>query len=619
MLDRNEAVTPDQETLPRDPAGGGRIGRYQLLEKVGGGGMGVVFKARHLALHRIVAVKILHPDRGHLQHLAARFWREMEAAGKLDHPHVVRATDAGQEGDTLFLAMEFVEGIDLDKLVRLLHPLGVAEVCELVRQAAIGLEAIRQADMVHRDIKPSNLILSSEGVVKILDVGLALLRDADSEANDELTPAGATLGTADYLAPEQAGNSKQVDIRADIYSLGCTMYNLLTGHPPYGSAKYPTWGAKLAAHLMEPLPPIERRSDIHAGVLAILERMTAKDRDARYSSPAELAEALRPWSNPNVRRLVNDESLASAAAIISPWLGEGDTPLARASTVVADNHLRKRNAPSWIFFAAAAIGAGGLLLAAGFWLKGSKTEEPIAKKTEEDPIVKLIPKTEPSKERMPDLDNLAKLRWHHVLDRPPAELLWNSGDGTSMYRFEEPLQQLSVVSESTCLLAMGRTTAPRFSLQMGVSQPRWGSGPGIFWGYRGADASSRQRQNFGPNCVACFQYLRFGTSKDGISSGNLSVERGLGGITEEKPGQRRVVTQLLDRSEAPRPIGEAILELIAEEGRLKQVRLGATELTNLTRNFGKRRFEAEDNQGAFGAFVTVATCTYRNVRIMTHD
>jgi serine/threonine protein kinase len=192
----------------------GPLGQYQLLEKLGSGGMGTAYKARHSKLKRLVAIKILLPDRVTDRTTVARFHREMEAIARLDHPHIVRAYDAGEDGGTHFLVMEFVDGIDLSKLVRCLGPLPVADACELIRQAAVGLQHAHETGLVHRDIKPSNLILSVAGsrnapgggaqpeqvTVKILDLGLALLH-GERPAGDELTASGQVMGTVDYMAP----------------------------------------------------------------------------------------------------------------------------------------------------------------------------------------------------------------------------------------------------------------------------------------------------------------------------------------------------------------------------------------------------------------------------------
>jgi tRNA A-37 threonylcarbamoyl transferase component Bud32 len=214
------------------------LGPYLLLERLGAGGMGQVFKARHRLMKRLVALKVIRKDRLADPEAVARFQREIRAAAQLSHPNIVIAHDAAQVGDTHFLVMEYVEGTDLARLVKQQGPLPVAQACDYVRQAALGLQHAHERGLVHRDVKPANLLLTRSGVVKVLDVGLARLHPAGGETVAEVTHEGAVMGTPDYIAPEQACESHTVDIRADIYSLGCTLYHLLTGRCRFPAARW---------------------------------------------------------------------------------------------------------------------------------------------------------------------------------------------------------------------------------------------------------------------------------------------------------------------------------------------------------------------------------------------
>src|SRR5262249_1682644 len=217
------------------------LGSYILLARIGEGGMGEVFKARHRRLGRIVALKVIRQTRLANPAAVQRFEREMKAVCQVTHPNVVNAIDADDADGKLFIAMELVDGIDLGKLVASSGPLGVAEACEYARQIAVGLDACHARGLIHRDIKPSNLLLTYEPdtsgagtgrrpVVKIFDLGLARIDAAGSEQPvPRLTMMGKIVGTPDYLAPEQARDSHHVDGRADLYSLGCTLFFLLTG------------------------------------------------------------------------------------------------------------------------------------------------------------------------------------------------------------------------------------------------------------------------------------------------------------------------------------------------------------------------------------------------------
>jgi serine/threonine protein kinase len=286
-----------------------RLGDYELLEELGRGGMGVVYRGRHVLLGQIVALKVLPSHLLEKPEALARFKREMQSLGSLSHPNVVRAYNAGEADGVYFLVMEYVDGMDLHRLVRSRiergqGPLGVGAACEAVRQAALGLGHAHEQGLVHRDIKPANLMLNRKGEVRLLDLGLSKIR-ADrqdqlrSEQSGPLTQAGTTLGTVDYMAPEQWESSSRVDIRADIYSLGCTLFFLLSGRPPYSDAEHESIHKKLMAHAIEPPPSL---SEVCPGcppkLLRILDRMVAKKPDDRYTTPNELADAIGGLSDP---------------------------------------------------------------------------------------------------------------------------------------------------------------------------------------------------------------------------------------------------------------------------------------------------------------------------------
>jgi len=286
---------------------GAMLRDYRLFEQIGRGGMGAVHRAEHVRLKRPVAIKLLLTDRLQDDSAIARFNREMEAVGKLDHANIVRATDAGDHDGTHFLVMELVDGPNLSQIARTVGPLRVADACELVRQAAEGLQHAYEHGLVHRDIKPSNLLLSDgrpspssatgSPAVKILDLGLALLRENPTD-QDELTSSGQIMGTLDYMAPEQASDTHGVDIRADLYSLGCTLYHLLAGSPPFSGSQYSTILKKMMAHAQTPVPPLSNvRSDVPPELMTILDRLLAKEPSERYATPAEVAAALQPFAS----------------------------------------------------------------------------------------------------------------------------------------------------------------------------------------------------------------------------------------------------------------------------------------------------------------------------------
>ncbi|OAI49361.1 hypothetical protein AYO44_06415 [Planctomycetaceae bacterium SCGC AG-212-F19] len=283
------------------------VGPYLMLERLGEGGMGQVFKARHLRLDRIVAVKLIRKDRLGQADAVERFRREVQAAAQLAHPNVVLALDGDEIGSTLYFTMEYIEGIDLARLVRETGPQDIAMSCSFIRQAALGLQHIHEHGLVHRDIKPSNLMIShaygqpSGGVVKILDLGLARLRwknDPNQPAlssSDMITRAGLVIGTPEFIAPEQAVNAHGADIRADLYSLGCTFYFLLAGKPPFRQG---TPLETLFAHRFEePVPVDQHRPEVPPAVATIVHRLMAKAPADRFQTPGELAAALLACAN----------------------------------------------------------------------------------------------------------------------------------------------------------------------------------------------------------------------------------------------------------------------------------------------------------------------------------
>ena len=267
--------------------------------------MGVVYKARQVYLNQTVALKILPHRYLDEPQAVSRFRREMQSIGGLDHPNIVRAFNAGEAGGVHFLVMEFVDGINLQQFVGMGQPpggpLGVGAACEIIRQAALGLQHAHEHQLVHRDVKPANLMLCRSGQVKLLDMGLAKFhaeRRSEGQPQGGLTQPGVTMGTIDYMAPEQWENSANADIRADIYSLGCTLFFLLTGETPYGNPTYDTNRKKLMAHVVAPIPSLLKNCpDCPQDLEQVYETMLAKDPRDRYAVPAEAAEAMAEFAD----------------------------------------------------------------------------------------------------------------------------------------------------------------------------------------------------------------------------------------------------------------------------------------------------------------------------------
>ncbi|MBY0525439.1 MAG: protein kinase [Gemmataceae bacterium] len=275
------------------------LGQYLVLERLGEGGMGQVFKARHRRMDRVVAVKLIRKEHLNSPDAVKRFKREMQATASLSHPNIVMALDADQMGDMHFFVMEYVEGVDLSSLLKRMGPPPVAQACDYIRQSALGLQHAHEKGMVHRDIKPSNLLVArpAEGslwgnLIKILDMGVARLQDPPEgvDSVSALTKEGRVVGTPDYMAPEQAANSAKADIRSDLYSLGCTFYHLLSGQVPFPGG---TPMEKLLKHRIETPRPVDKiRPEIPPPLTAIVQKLMAKRPEERFQVPSELVAAL---------------------------------------------------------------------------------------------------------------------------------------------------------------------------------------------------------------------------------------------------------------------------------------------------------------------------------------
>jgi serine/threonine protein kinase len=269
---------------------------YHVLGVLGRGGMAIVYKARQLCPQRLVAIKVIEPSLTGNSAALARFRQEQALTARLSHPNLVAAYHAGRVADSPYLVMELVQGDTLEGLVRRHGPLPVTEACEIIRQAALGLQHLHENGLVHRDVKPANLMLTPAGRVKVLDLGLA--RDlGDTNPGERITRYGQCLGTLDYMAPEQFVDGRGADIRADIYGLGCTLYELLTGQPPFAGPGYESVFQKMKGHVEASVPPLrERRPDVPDRLAVALERMLSKDREERFPQPADVVAAMQPFA-----------------------------------------------------------------------------------------------------------------------------------------------------------------------------------------------------------------------------------------------------------------------------------------------------------------------------------
>lgn len=300
--------------IPRKPAATTpvEIGPYRIERVLGEGAMGKVYLATHRNLKRRVALKTMLPHTESSDVRVERFKREMEAVGRLDHPNIVRATDAGEENGLQFIAMEYIDGTDVQQLLDSVGTLTPAIACEIAQQAAEGLLHVQENGLVHRDLKPSNLIVAKSGQVKILDLGIVRIR-SDNHVGT-LTADGGLMGTPDFIAPEQILETGCVDIRADIYSLGCTLYRMLGGRAPFDGPDFGTSVAKVIAHTRTPPENLlVLAPDLPPALAEFIHHMMAKSPEDRVQTPQQVIEAMMCWADAEKLREAMQKTPASNA------------------------------------------------------------------------------------------------------------------------------------------------------------------------------------------------------------------------------------------------------------------------------------------------------------------
>ena len=271
-----------------DALEGVKLGHFQLEELVGGGGMGTVYRATDTSLGRTVAVKVVAREQSGDATLA-RFRNEAQSAARLDHPNIAQVFYVGEDAGWHYIVFEFIDGVNLRDLVQQAGRLSITDAVSFTLQVAEAIDHASRRDVIHRDIKPSNVLVMKDGKVKLVDMGLARLSHVESTAHD-LTASGVTLGTFDYISPEQAADPRDADVRSDIYSLGCTLFFILTASPPFPNG---TVLQKLLSHSGEMPPDVrEYRDDVDDVLAQVLAKMLAKQPDERYQQPSELCGEL---------------------------------------------------------------------------------------------------------------------------------------------------------------------------------------------------------------------------------------------------------------------------------------------------------------------------------------
>lgn len=560
-----------------------RVGPYLLGERLGRGGMGEVYKAWHDHLKRHVALKLIATSRRNDEESVRRFSWEMAAIGSLDDPHIVRALDAGVHAGRHYLVMELVEGIDVASLVRQRGPLSIADAAEIARQAACGLITIHRHGLIHRDIKPSNLMLCSSGAVKVLDLGLS--RNALLDAEDKgLTGSDCIIGTADFVSPEQITDVRKADIRSDIYSLGCTLFQLLTGHAPFDGSDYPTTPAKLVAHCSEvPTPLRQLRRDVPEGLDALVGRMLAKQPADRPQSPSEVAEELARFASP-----------AQLRRLLSP--ADGDEPevppnrfLPLASPLAAP-----ASAPAWSW--QVLLWPLATLLLASAVVTGSIWIPPLWGGSEEK-----RESPDPARASAPVADR--PMIWVNHLEQPPQPIFWPGG-GLSSWAYNPELQQITLTCNDKGLLRLGKRSNPKYRLQVGLHQNRWTGGIAVFFGLHEAVHEGEPAFRF--------QFIRLNSIP--VNPIKYSLTRGWAALTKDE--RHHFKSTVVCEASIAAPRGEQLLEIEIEDSRLADVRLnGIVAADLLLPEFGKE-FIPEDYRGEFGLFVTTTDAIVPQARSM---
>jgi serine/threonine protein kinase len=608
----SETDVPESPTRHWDPNASGLpviLEHYRVLGTLGQGGMGTVYLGFHINLQRFVAIKTLRVDRIQQAGMVERFVREMRLIGQMDHRNVVRAHDAGEKNGFFYLVMELLRGTDLNRMVRSRGPLGVGQACSLLRQAAVGLEYIHKT-LVHRDIKPSNLMLTDGGVLKILDLGLARFREPVAT---EATPEGGVLGTYDYIPPEQALGAPNVDGRADIYSLGCTLYMLIVGRAPFSEPDYPSASQKLLAHCHVPVADLPAVRSWPAPLAKLLASMTAKNPRDRFATAGEAAAALAAFADDSIDHSALAASEAAAEPVMTPLAAQmveeldcltsaagpptGPTKAAVSRMPISDtSKAMTSKVPArrtgWYF----ALGLSACLLVGALAMWGPRAFR------QADPLVGPQPHPPADDNAGADVRPLDSLRpnvHHALLDRAPFSLT-GVQQGPQKWRWESDPQTVEATWHDPLLLELGTTKRARFSIEAGIGQTRWTGSIGLFFGYE-EDAAKRLARQPGTK-FARFQMVGVDVRhRNGEET--FFVERSTAKLFFNERGEIRFETTP-DHDHRQRipilPSGENILSLQIDHGTLAAARLGRNELAELCSPEANARFAAEPYAGGLG-------------------
>ena len=585
------------------------LGEYQLVRRLGYGGIGVVFEALHMKLDQRVALKVLHPNLSNDERYRRRFLREMRALGRMeDHPNLIRARYASEDRGVLFLTMDLIDGADLRNIMKSHGSLSIAAACEAVRQAALGLEKVRIAGLVHRDIKPGNLILAKDGTVKVLDLGLAQIRDRD-EVSEELTQSNMLMGTLDYQSPEQAEDPRTVDIRTDIYSLGCTLYRLVTGQIPYPACE--SAEQKVEAHAKTPFPHF-------VGTIpeldAILQKMVAKRCSDRYATPAEVAAALAPYSSSDALLAVAQKGAPSAPELAhdTPSANIKTRPIAQPTRLqeeswLSRNRVRSRWAISGIMMLTIATVGGYFVfkkaLQADANIENRNKPPQGFADTGKQPIAPPDLIREAGNIAR-NLDNLPPNKIHLLLNRAPVQALWQERLNSNRF-YDDELRRLFVNTPNRSIFLLGNITQPSFRFSVIVDHTGDSMrGIGICMGYRET-----------PNGAA-FQWLQFADKTIRIGAKptpNFQRGRAFCGIEGNPDYFQDNPTSNSDIRFTNRSM---MITFDVERHKITRVRVGEDVMHALSHPDINNDFTPEEYKGGIGLICFHTSCTFSEATLI---
>jgi len=567
------------------------VGQYRLLKVLDQGGMGIVFLAQHMLLEKPVAVKLLTQIKMTEPAAIERFKREWTNVGKLSHPNIVNALDAGNSQGVHYLVMELIDGVNFCELLRRVGPLPIPEACELIRQVAIGLDYANTQCLVHRDIKLQNLMLSYLGEVKILDLGLAILR-GDRPSYDGLTGVGQQMGTPDFMAPEQWNDSHSVDIRADLYSLGCTLYYLLTGRPPFVGAFYKN--RLLMPPAIRSMRPAADFSRVQGNpkLVELLTRLLADNPDDRPTTPKDiLAELAALAVGADLIKLYESRS-PNAGASEEATITNVPTSASPTAKILPATIIPPRKRRHTYRIAAAGLIALCIVVAVVNIGAGSgEIRNP--SQTDSAPLV-ATPHITPQESELG--------KWKQLLTKEPYRRIWT---GRGNFSYDAKTESFWMQTNGHAVIPLGETQANRYRIQIGIRQSKWTGSIGLYFGGR----PSKDPDHY------LFQLVRFLPDPTGPTKFNLTTSTCDATLP---PGPRQgiavtsfageLLTQTLDNN-------EQILELAVQPQGRVAVRWNGIGCPQLAKDMNME-FNGTSYCGEFGIYCNGSSAGITSARIL---